>query len=622
GITYLLSPRPMIPSKKCIPCLLTSVYHLTGLYTGDLTTQTWTRARSPYRVTGKVTVLSGETLTIEPGVDVLFDADVQFHVRGRILALGAPLDSIRFLRGFASKWGGMRIVKADSSVFSYARFSDSHRRDASGKWEDTSGGALFVDSSAALTISNTVISKNIADGYGGGICIARTKVTLSECTIADNSAAEYGGGLSNNYATASLTMTNCLVVGNTSVKYGGAMENWGAKADIQRCVFFGNTATQSGGTSGGSMLISWGTNPTLTMRNSIVWGNTPTNAIRVDAGTVTATYSDVQGGYAGTGNISADPQFAGAAARDFRLAPGSPCTNTGDPSSPSDADGSRADMGIDWSSHRVLYGDVSGDGTISANDASLVVRRVVDNTVSLAVPLAGDVTGNGSLSAYDAALILRKVTDLTYRFPVERGSMKPAAPNSGARYIWFEASGGSWVLRIDNPSDVVAGDLVLSLPDDAPARVEGAAMVCTRQEGRTLFVSFARQDDASPVLISLPIGSVTPPVVARFLCNEGTITVRYGQPTSLALEQNFPNPFNPTTVVRFAIPEAGDVRLSIHAANGQLVRTLVDHPLPSGNHEVVWDGKDALGREVASGVYVCRLRTEQAEATRRMTLLR
>ncbi|HNZ39682.1 MAG TPA: FlgD immunoglobulin-like domain containing protein, partial [Candidatus Latescibacteria bacterium] len=82
------------------------------------------------------------------------------------------------------------------------------------------------------------------------------------------------------------------------------------------------------------------------------------------------------------------------------------------------------------------------------------------------------------------------------------------------------------------------------------------------------------------------------------------------------------NPFNPTTVVRFAIPEAGDVRLSIHAANGQLVRTLVDRPLPSGNHEVVWDGRDALGREVASGVYVCRLRTERAEATRRMTLLR
>lgn len=249
----MYSPRALAAGLLllAVPCVVKATP-----VTGNLSTQTWTKTGSPYRVTGKVTVLPGETLTIEPGVDVLFDADVQFHVRGRIFALGAPLDSVRFLKGSAAKWGGMRIIKADSCAFRYVRFSDAHRRDASDKWEDISGGAVFIDSSVAVTMSNTVISRNIADGYGGGLCVAHTKVTLTDCTIADNSAAQYGGGLSNNYGTGSLTMTNCLVVGNTAVKYGGAIENWGAKTEIVGCVFFGNTATTSGGTSDGSMLVN------------------------------------------------------------------------------------------------------------------------------------------------------------------------------------------------------------------------------------------------------------------------------------------------------------------------------------------------------------------------------
>lgn len=618
----MYSPRALAAGLLllAVPCVVKATP-----VTGNLSTQTWTKTGSPYRVTGKVTVLPGETLTIEPGVDVLFDADVQFHVRGRILALGAPLDSVRFLKGSAARWGGMRIIKADSCVFHYVRFSDSHRRDASDKWEDISGGAVFVDSSVAVTMANTVISRNVADGYGGGICIAHTKVTLTDCTIADNSAAEYGGGLSNNYATASLTMTNCLVVGNTAVKYGGAIENWGAKTEILGCVFFGNTATASGGTSDGSMLVNWGTSPTVTIRNSIVWGNAPVNAIRVDAGTVTATYSDIQrssGTFAGTGNINLNPQFVNTGVRNFRLLPASPCINTGDPGSPLDADGSRADMGITFSPEIILYGDVSGDGTVSAHDAALVVQRVVNSSLALARPFAGDVTGNGSLSAYDAALILRKVTNPGYRFPVEGGTLKPALVSREPRRVHFERSGPCWVLEMDDPAGVVAGDLVLLLPDEAPAQIAGAVMSSFRQEGRSLSVSFVRADDGSPVLISVLTDAKTAPEIARASFNEGAVTGVASQPVQFVLEQNFPNPFNPTTVVRFAIPEGGDVRLSIHAANGQLVRTLVDRPLPSGNHEVVWDGKDALGREVASGVYVCRLRTERAEATRRMTLLR
>ena len=64
---------------------------------GEIRTTTWTKAGSPYRVTNTIRVPQGQLLTIEPGVDVLFDDDVPFVVEGRIHAVGMQTDSIRFL---------------------------------------------------------------------------------------------------------------------------------------------------------------------------------------------------------------------------------------------------------------------------------------------------------------------------------------------------------------------------------------------------------------------------------------------------------------------------------------------------------------------------------------------
>jgi hypothetical protein len=89
-----------------------------------------------------------------------------------------------------------------------------------------------------------------------------------------------------------------------------------------------------------------------------------------------------------------------------------------------------------------------------------------------------------------------------------------------------------------------------------------------------------------------------------------------------ALEQNAPNPFNPSTTIRFALPSNGSVRLTVFDVNGRIVRTLVDGNVTAGNHEVVWDGLDMSGRSVASGVYVYRLTGANNEITRRMTLVR
>ena len=98
-------------------------------------------------------------------------------------------------------------------------------------------------------------------------------------------------------------------------------------------------------------------------------------------------------------------------------------------------------------------------------------------------------------------------------------------------------------------------------------------------------------------------------------------------PTTLALGNNYPNPFNPETVIPFAVPPspgAAIIRLAIYNIAGQRVRVLFDgrQAVQSGRHEAVWDGRDESGRKAASGIYLYRLEGAATVITRRMVLLK
>lgn len=89
-----------------------------------------------------------------------------------------------------------------------------------------------------------------------------------------------------------------------------------------------------------------------------------------------------------------------------------------------------------------------------------------------------------------------------------------------------------------------------------------------------------------------------------------------------ALEQNYPNPFNPETRIAFRLPEDADVRLEIYTVLGQRIRSLTAGYRQAGTHEIVWNGRDDAGRQVASGMYLYRLQAGEHSAVRRMLLLR
>jgi hypothetical protein len=93
-------------------------------------------------------------------------------------------------------------------------------------------------------------------------------------------------------------------------------------------------------------------------------------------------------------------------------------------------------------------------------------------------------------------------------------------------------------------------------------------------------------------------------------------------PNQFDLSQNFPNPFNPSTTIRFALPTAGHVELSVYNLVGQKVATVVDGEMTAGHHTVVWAGRNDASQPVASGIYFYRLKAAGFDQTRKMMLVK
>jgi subtilisin family serine protease len=93
-------------------------------------------------------------------------------------------------------------------------------------------------------------------------------------------------------------------------------------------------------------------------------------------------------------------------------------------------------------------------------------------------------------------------------------------------------------------------------------------------------------------------------------------------PVAFKVEQNFPNPFNPSTTIRFALPSAAHTQVVIFDLAGRKVKTLVDDLLTAQSHEAVWTGKDDAGRAVSAGVYFYRVSSGEHLSVGRMALIK
>jgi parallel beta-helix repeat protein len=189
-----------------------------------------------------------------------------------------------------------------------------------------SDGAAMYNQTSSPVITDTTFISNIALRDGGGIFNDESSPVLTNCTISKNSAV-YNAGALYNRDSSSPKLINTTFSGNQSGYYGGAVYSQvNASPIFTNCTFYGNSAFNysGGGIYGGSA-------STTTVVNSILWGDSPDEISSYDlASTPLATHSDIQGGYAGDGNLNLNPMFVNPVIGNFHLGGFSQCIDKGD----------------------------------------------------------------------------------------------------------------------------------------------------------------------------------------------------------------------------------------------------------------------------------------------------
>ncbi len=198
------------------------------------------------------------------------------------------------------------------------------------------GGGVFCGASNAA-FRNVTIKNNFATDTGGGIQINETSHIILENVVISNNIATWGGGIYI-YGNCNPLLTKVEITDNIAFSEGGGIICYiNCNPILQYLTVSGNYSPSGAG-------IFVGLNCAPEILNSIFWNNNP-QEIYLSGGSITITYSNIQGGWAGTGNINEDPLFIDPFNYNFHLLEDSPCIDAGDPNSPPDPDGTVADMG-------------------------------------------------------------------------------------------------------------------------------------------------------------------------------------------------------------------------------------------------------------------------------------
>jgi hypothetical protein len=319
------------------------------------------------------------------------------------------IDGFTVCNGFMAEFGGALLCESSNPTIRNCIFLQNSVRGMTG------GGGIYNHYSQPL-ITNCVFEGNSdSEGtiYGGGaIFNYRSEPTIIQCVFNDNQVQLRGGGIFNLYSGG--LILNCEFINNSSgYGFGGGIGNWGSNPSIINCLFVGNRAQTNGGgvmnyqstsnianctftqnvaeTGGG--IYNWNTLADVPwITNCILWDNDPESIADVEGPASRVSYSDVQHGWAGEGNIDFYPGWENS-----RLLSGSPCIDSGDnrviPGILLDLDGlpryvddeGMIDIGIGTSpvidmgayefQEFTCSGDFDGDGIVDVNDLATLLSN-------------------------------------------------------------------------------------------------------------------------------------------------------------------------------------------------------------------------------------------------------
>jgi len=312
-----------------------------------------------YKVGCNIEVPVNDTLTIEPGVTLLFKQDIEFDINGLLIAEGTSNDSIIFTQyNDTTRWNGLKFNNDadDNSILSfclveYSKNSGIYCNNSSINILNSTisnndlvyyGGGIYFENSNS-TIQNSIISNNNADSEGGGIYFYYSNPTIIN-TIISHNYADYGGGI---YCDNSNSSLKNNIINNNSAGYGGGIYCLYSDINITNSNICSNSAVpinHGGGisceyssptivnsiisdNSNMGIAVSSG-NPTIL--NSDFWNNTNGDCVNCDPWigvnvTVNANGDSIDP----YGNLQLDPIYTGLVYEDYHLQTNSPCIDAG-----------------------------------------------------------------------------------------------------------------------------------------------------------------------------------------------------------------------------------------------------------------------------------------------------
>jgi hypothetical protein len=316
---------------------------------------------------------------------------------------------------------------------------------------------------------------------------------------------------------------------------------------------------------------------------------------------------------------------------------------TSDPNTP--ADGVYLDNVVisGMLSNQTVYGDIDANWLVNLNDVTDVLEYSVGHNP---IPLidtapwetfrleAADVDNDDQITATDAYYIYDKYTAYNGAFPSQAGAfLSFQNPN-----LTIENDMGILKVRLGNPQNLKSISLQFTAQSELSFQaynwqVTGEQALIASSEANLSFSLVALPGAQIPaLLVNIPYLTMDYVIHCTGLINDIpvnmdiTITANGDAqivPILTNLENNYPNPFNPVTTIRYSLSDkAGSASLIIYNVKGQAVKTLLNGVAKNGNYNVKWNGTDNHNRPLGNGVYYYRLTTSEQTITRKMVLLK
>ena len=268
-----------------------------------------------------------------------------------------------------------------------------------------------------------------------------------------------------------------------------------------------------------------------------------------------------------------------------------------------------------------LTGSSVGDNNLAGTPTQSILSDIDGTTRSLVAPYKGAFEGDVELMAdveitIDAFSVLLPADDSS--FDLGTGA------ETEVTFTWEEATSNAevtYVFMLDSANADFSNPLFITESDD-----DGSATSLTGTYAvidstlKDLGVLSGTSIDLKWTVMAVASDSTRMAENSNAISFTTMIGVSNEQeelPLTFKLNQNYPNPFNPTSTIQFTLPQSGEVRLDVFTITGQLVTTLVNSRMSSGEHAVTFDGSN-----LASGVYIYRIMAGNNVQTKRMTLIK